>query len=132
MIGDKIRKTREAKGFSQEYVADKLGISQPAYNKVESGSTRPNPKRIAQLAEILDTDPEEWLQGEEGYSITINHNRNDKDGTFYSVQVMEYNHELTLELIKAKDSEIHTLKEVLQDYRALIHKLTNDPPKGQE
>lgn len=36
----KIKKIRELKGYSQDYVANKLAISQRAYSKIESGETR--------------------------------------------------------------------------------------------
>jgi transcriptional regulator with XRE-family HTH domain len=39
MIGEKIRKIREFRGYSQEVVAENLGISQPAYSKIETSGT---------------------------------------------------------------------------------------------
>ena len=50
----KIRKTREIKDYSQEYVAEKLGISQTAYSKLENGQTNISVKRLIKLAEILE------------------------------------------------------------------------------
>lgn len=38
-MGIKVRKLREIYGYSQEFVAFKLGISQAAYSKKESGRT---------------------------------------------------------------------------------------------
>lgn len=39
-IGIKIRKIRELKGFSQEYMANNLGITQRAYGKLENQETK--------------------------------------------------------------------------------------------
>ena len=35
-IGDKIRKVRELKGFTQDFMAGKLEMSQRAYSKIEN------------------------------------------------------------------------------------------------
>lgn len=56
-IGTKIRQIRELKGYSQEYIADKLGISQRAYSKIETGKTGANWGRVTQIAEVLEVDP---------------------------------------------------------------------------
>jgi transcriptional regulator with XRE-family HTH domain len=34
-LGTKIKKIRELRNLTQEYLADQLGISQPAYSKLE-------------------------------------------------------------------------------------------------
>lgn len=34
-FGDKIRKVREIRGFSQEFMSEKLNLSQRAYSKIE-------------------------------------------------------------------------------------------------
>ena len=39
-IGDKIRKARELKGFSQDFMAGKLEMSQWAYSKIENNDIK--------------------------------------------------------------------------------------------
>src|SRR6476620_1437842 len=55
-IGQQIRTLREAKGYSQEYMADMLNISQSAYACLESGKTSLRVERLFQILELLDTD----------------------------------------------------------------------------
>jgi len=55
-IGQQIRALREAKGYSQEYMADMLNISQSAYACLESGKTSLRVERLFQILELLDTD----------------------------------------------------------------------------
>ena len=57
-IGDKVRKIRESKEYSQEYMAAKLDITQPSYARIESGSTRLSTDRLEKIALILDVKPE--------------------------------------------------------------------------
>ena len=54
MIGELIRIERAKKGYSQEYMAFMLDISQSTYSKLESESLELNVKRLYQIAEILD------------------------------------------------------------------------------
>ncbi|SNR62763.1 helix-turn-helix domain-containing protein [Flavobacterium sp. ov086] len=56
MIGEKIRKIRIIKGFSQEYIADLLQISQSAYSDIERGKTKINLERLKKVALIFEID----------------------------------------------------------------------------
>lgn len=56
-IGNKIRKIRELKGYSQEYVSQKLEISQRAYSKMEREEIKLDWQRINDIAEVLEIDP---------------------------------------------------------------------------
>lgn len=57
-IGLKIRKVREIKSFSQEYVANKLSISQSAYSNIENGKTPITDENLNTIASILEVNPE--------------------------------------------------------------------------
>ena len=54
MSGDKIRIARVTKGYSQEYMAFMLEISQSTYSNVESGTTEITVQRLFEIAEILE------------------------------------------------------------------------------
>ena len=56
-MGQKIRVVRILKGFSQEYMAMRLGLSQNAYSKLERGKIRIKPIRLKTIADILHTPP---------------------------------------------------------------------------
>jgi len=51
-LGRKIRLLRQKQGLNQGAVAAKLGISIPAYSKIETGITDVNVSRLNQLAEL--------------------------------------------------------------------------------
>ena len=48
----KLRRLREWHGYSQEYVAFRLGITQAAYSKKETGKTVPSLMRLEQIARL--------------------------------------------------------------------------------
>lgn len=53
-VGGNIRTHRRDRGWNQECVANKLGISIPALSKIESGSTDINLSRLEQIANIYE------------------------------------------------------------------------------
>ena len=56
-----IRKTRVTKGLSQEYMADKLSVSQNTYSRIELGLTKLCTTRLLKIASILEIMPETIL-----------------------------------------------------------------------
>lgn len=55
-LGFNIRRIREQKGFSQEYLADRLDISQASYARLENEETKITVDRLLKIAEILETE----------------------------------------------------------------------------
>jgi transcriptional regulator with XRE-family HTH domain len=51
--GKKLRLLRNRKDWNQEDIAKKLGMSTPAYSKVETGITDINLSRLEQIADIF-------------------------------------------------------------------------------
>ncbi len=56
-ISDNIRKMRELRNFTQEYMANQLGITQAGYSKIESGTTDITFSKIEEIAGILSVTP---------------------------------------------------------------------------
>ena len=61
-IALRIRKLREAKGFSQDYMAKQLGITQSAYCKLESNNRKINFENINKITSALGVDIVEIVQ----------------------------------------------------------------------
>lgn len=55
-VSYKLEKIRKLKGYSQEYIANKLGISQNSYGKIERGKTRVNQEKLRAICEVLEVD----------------------------------------------------------------------------
>jgi transcriptional regulator with XRE-family HTH domain len=54
MPGTTIRKFREFRNYSQDYVARKMGISQNAYSKIENNITQLTVNHVKGISQILD------------------------------------------------------------------------------
>ncbi len=49
-----LKKLREDKGYTQESIADKIGIAKTTYSSYEQGYRRPSISTAKKLAEVLD------------------------------------------------------------------------------
>jgi transcriptional regulator with XRE-family HTH domain len=65
-VAGNIRKIREYRDYTQDYLAAKLKISQNAYSKIELGYSKLTIDRLFQIAEILEV--------EVSHLLTLNHN----------------------------------------------------------
>ena len=61
-ITNKIRLRRETMNYTQTYVAGKLGISQNAYSKIESGQTSFYVKRLYEIVNILEANILDFIE----------------------------------------------------------------------
>jgi transcriptional regulator with XRE-family HTH domain len=57
----KIKQIRELKNFTQEYMAQQLGLSTRAYSKIETGETQLTINRLNEISAILQVQPMEVL-----------------------------------------------------------------------
>ncbi|MEZ4798603.1 MAG: helix-turn-helix transcriptional regulator [Flavobacteriales bacterium] len=58
----RIKSIRTSHGFSQDYVARKIGISQNAYSRLELGVSKLSIDRMLKIAFILGVSPIELLK----------------------------------------------------------------------
>lgn len=68
-LGDHIRLLRYAKGYSQEYVAYRLDISQSAYHKIESDKTSITLTRLIEITARLEIRAHHLIEFIEGNYI---------------------------------------------------------------
>ena len=111
-IFSNIRKIRMMKGYSQQNVADELGINQKHYSKIEGGYVDISITRLFQIAKALDTSLTNLIGlSEEKIFNHIIHNQNGEDFKFYYATEIDQLKELYERLLKEKDEIINLLKE---------------------
>ena len=64
ILADKIIENRKKNGWSQEELAEKLGVSRQSVSKWEGAQSMPDMKKILQLAEIFDVSTDYLLRDE--------------------------------------------------------------------
>lgn len=113
---ENIKRIRKQKGYSHEYIAYELNISQVAYSKLEKNDTKLTVERLYRLAEILEVEVSDLL----GLKATNRFNQtNMENATVYLQQTANFyqeNKEQTRQII-----ELYELR--LQDKDRLIERL---------
>jgi|SRR5690606_6632030 len=112
-IGNKIRKIRELKGFSQEYMASQLEMSQRAYSKLEREETKLDWERIHDISNILEIEPIDLISFDDNL---IFHNST-QSGKIHTI-----NNNFPEELKKSYEERIQHLEEEITFLRSLIKK----------
>lgn len=69
-ISDRIKYLRKKKGFSQEELADKVGVSRQAVSKWESEQSTPDLEKIITMSELFGVTTDYILKGIEPVSTT--------------------------------------------------------------
>lgn len=123
-IEEKIRKMRELKNFTQEYMAEKLSITQAGYSKIESGATKLSYNKIEEISKVLGVQTEELLafdsqkyfnsfnnvKGSNNGSVTINVEDADIKGLYEGkIKLLEkllYNTERELQSYKDRFGDL--------------------------
>jgi len=79
IIGDKIKKVREAKGLSQKEVALSLKMDPAQYSRIENGKTDPSFSSIEKIAKALGVELSDLFKADEVF----------KDSNSYDKSLME-------------------------------------------
>ena len=111
-IGNKIRKIRELRGFSQEYVAGKLHISQKQLSLLELDKIKVDLRRIEDISTILEVDPMFLLSFDENQIF----NNCKQSGNFFYSNV--YGNDISPD--KLKDEIINVLKDEITILKKII------------
>ena len=63
LVGKRISKVRKRKGYTQEELGKKLGVSTAYLSRVERGTGKANMARFVQLSEVLDVPLSYFFNG---------------------------------------------------------------------
>jgi len=114
-IGFTIRRTREQKGYSQEFMASQLNISQASFARIESQEIKLSIERLQKIADILETDILTLLDSSKNQ---MNHE------SAYSNKYIENlnieNQETLKKLIRTLENENEYLKKEIEFLKAII------------
>ncbi len=122
MYGEKIRTIRTLRGFSQEFMADKLGIAQNTYSKYESNGDKLPFETLEKIATVLGVSITDLTSNTP--IIINNHAANEgTQGIGHVENLITGQKELFERIIASKEDEIRTLKEVIESLKSVISKL---------
>lgn len=107
-IVNRVRAQRDKKGFSQEYMANKLQMAQSNYAKLERGETKLSVERLLEIAKTLEIDVLELLPSRSSHVFQIHDNPNSANG--YIEQYHAGTKDLYEKLLAEKDRVIALLE----------------------
>ena len=85
-IGKNIRVIREIRGYSQDYMANKVGVSQRTYSNIEADKSKVDAELIKSIAEVLDIDPIRLMSFDEKVLFHGNNHHNSNVSYFGTIQ----------------------------------------------
>lgn len=116
IVGSKIKKVRELRNYTQEHLADRLGMSQTGYSKIERGETDVPFSKLTQIAEVLDVKLEDLITFDENnvFNNSTLHYCAFDHGSVYN-QLPEKLQQLYEDKIKLLEEQVAYLKESLKN-----------------
>lgn len=119
-LHDNIRKFREQKQWSQEYMAEQLGLSKNGYAKIERGESRPSLDRLEQITAVFGIGMIDLFSDERQSICLISENSQHSSNYYHSDNALILENEklkLALthkdELLIQKDEQITLLKNMV-------------------
>jgi transcriptional regulator with XRE-family HTH domain len=116
-IAQNIRKIRDIRGFSQEFVAEKLDLSQSAYSKIEQGKTLLTEELKEKIAATLEVS-KKLLESYNDNMIFnyCNQSGNVGDNNTYNYNPLEKLETVYSQLIAEKDARIKLLEAMIKKH----------------
>jgi transcriptional regulator with XRE-family HTH domain len=128
-IQEKIRLMRESRHWSQEEIAEKLGMSTNGYAKIERGESKANFSKLEQIAALFEVDLMELLSFGERHVALLIGDSNSGCNIVGSSELMFENQKLQLiiqhkdELICLRDGVIARQQAEIADLRDMVNLL---------
>ncbi len=115
IVGNKLRHAREFKNYSQEYMAEQLGVTQSTYSRWEKGEVLPKLDVLEKAAAVLEL-PVQALYSPEPFILTQHNNT-----TAAGYIIAQHNHVPQEVVEKLMDQH----REQLRQMEALCNRLTD-------
>lgn len=127
LIREKIRLLRQSRKWSQEYIAEKLGMSTNGYGEIERGGSRITIEKLEELSRLFEI-PINELYDDESTNIFIAHNNHNATQAQHNhqnycddcskldkheLEKMQLVIEKLESLIESQNTEIAYLKEII-------------------
>ena len=128
-VNEKIRLIREAKGLTQEQVAEKLEMSSNAYGNIERGENDPKLSKLEKIAEIFEISLSDLVDLTDKGTVTINFsNQENKKSPKSKICISLPNTELEKQLLinELKDKELALQQREIENLREIIALLKRD------
>ncbi|OOR87805.1 transcriptional regulator [Moraxella caviae] len=125
-LHDNIRKLREQKQWSQEYMAEQLGLSKNGYAKIERGESRPSLDRLEQITAVFGISMTDLFNDERQSITLISENSQHSSNYYNSDQALARENEKLQLILNHKDEIIAQKNEQISTLQSLVKALQNN------
>lgn len=115
-IGEKIKKIRELKNYTQEYMATKLEMSQAGYGKIERNESEISYQKLHKIAKIFKLKVEDLIYFNERILFNLTHSSADNDFSVNS-KLTDQEKLLYEQIITQQKEEILFLKKIIEGFQ---------------
>lgn len=129
----KIKEMREKSNYTQDYMAEQLGITQESYSKIELGKTKLMVNRLLKIAEVLEMSLFDFFDFDEKI-VFNNHSKSNQQNGIVLGGSSEKEKELYEKIIAvqqitidAQQKEIEFLKSIVEHLKtsSVLHEENN-------
>jgi transcriptional regulator with XRE-family HTH domain len=104
--GEKIKVLRNVKGYTQEYMAKNLGVSQKVYSMIENDEKEVTPVILQKVAQVFNVTPE-FIQNFSP-SVVFNNN-NDCSGNVININQL---------IVQSEEKAVSAVKNIFAEMKA--------------
>jgi transcriptional regulator with XRE-family HTH domain len=126
-IGNRIRQARNRKGYSQEYVAEHLQLSQGGYRKIETDEVRLKADTLVLLAQVLEVEVTQLLYSKDDKCFSGGAGQPLNGPAPGMAQpapdLVHADHNLLRQLLESKEAHLLTQQQLLEQYDGEIRQL---------
>lgn len=112
-IGEKIKKIRELRNYTQEYMAEKLSMTQTGYGKIERNESEISFQKLTRIAGLLKVEIGDIINFDQQWIFNAMHRTGDRshltDGG-----VSDHERKLYDQIILQQKEEINFLKRIIE------------------
>lgn len=125
-IQEIIRQLREKNDWSQEDMAERVGLSKNGYAKIERGETNLNLERLEQIANLFDLSVIDLIEmSDKSVVCMITDSINNSNNHYNGSETMAFENEKLKLIISHKDEIIHQKEREITALNKLIDTLNN-------
>jgi transcriptional regulator with XRE-family HTH domain len=121
MYGEKIRMIRELRNYSQEYVAEQLGIKQNSYSKIERNETKLTAEMLQKISTLFGVSPIDIISSQPAI-VNFQPNQGTQQSFGYIETFVASQKEIYDKMIAGKDAEIDRLTKQVEELMKLVGK----------
>lgn len=120
-IGTRIKRLRESKNWTQEFMATQLKISQNSYSRIESENVKLSTERLKEIADIFQV-PAELILSNEAPNFSVNNSTVDKYYAFIN-NLQEDQKEIFQKSIQILEEQLKHYQQENKRLMALVEKM---------